>query len=97
MDKFLPIFNFIRKYKYAITLIGFAIIIVFLDENSLIRRMQYANEIRELNQEISKYRAEYKESTEKLNELTANPEAIERIARENYLMKKPNEDIYIFE
>ncbi len=97
MDKFLPVLNFIRKYKYAITLIGFAIIIGFLDENSMVRRMQYANEIRELNSDIKKYRTEYEESTEKLNELTTNPEAIERIAREKYLMKKPNEDIYIFE
>jgi len=97
MDKFMPFLNFIRKYKYAITLITFGVIIGFIDENSLIRRMKYESEIHELNREIEKYRAEYEESTERLNELTANPEAIERIAREKYLMKKPNEDIYIFE
>lgn len=97
MDKLLPVWRFIRKYKYAITIIGFAVIIGFLDENSLVQRMQYDREIRELTHEIEKYKAEYEESTQKLNELTANPEAIERIAREKYLMKKPNEDIYIFE
>ena len=26
-----------------------------------------------------------------------NPEALEKIAREKYKMKKPNEDIFIFE
>ena len=30
-------------------------------------------------------------------ELSTNPEAIEQIAREKYLMKKPNEDIYVFD
>lgn len=47
--------------------------------------------------EIDKYRADYEENTKKLNELSSNPDAIEQIAREKYLMKKPNEDIYVFE
>ena len=97
MDKLLTLWEFIRKHKYVITIAAFAVIIGFLDENSLVRRMKYDSEIRELNREIEKYRAEYEESTERLNELTTNPEAIERIAREKYLMKKPNEDIYVFE
>ena len=50
-----------------------------------------------LEGEIDKYRAEYEENTERLNELSTNPEAIEQIAREKYLMKKPNEDIYVFD
>ena len=37
------------------------------------------------------------EDTEKLKELTTNPEALEKIAREKYLMKKPDEDIFVFE
>ena len=69
----------------------------FLDENSIVRRMGYANEISRLNSEIEKYRAEYEENTERLNELAVDSGAIERIAREKYLMKKPNEDIYVFE
>lgn len=97
MDNLLSVWRFIRKRKYVITIIGFVVIIGFLDENSLVQRMQYDSEIRELTREIEKYKAEYEESTRKLNELTTNPEAIERIAREKYLMKKPNEDIYIFE
>jgi len=59
--------------------------------------MGYANEISRLNNEIEKYRAEYEENTERLNELAVDSGAIERIAREKYLMKKPNEDIYVFE
>jgi cell division protein FtsB len=79
------------------TLAAFAVIIIFLDENSAIRRIGYKREIMQLNEEIEKYRAEYEESTEKLNELSSNPEMLEKIAREKYLMKKPNEDIYVFE
>ena len=32
-----------------------------------------------------------------MRELTTNPEALEKIAREKYLMKKPDEDIFVFE
>ncbi|NDV60590.1 septum formation initiator family protein [Bacteroides sp. 519] len=97
MDKIKPFLKIVSKYKCTITLIVFGIYIGFIDQNSLVRRMQYASEIHDLNKEIEKYQAEYDESTQKLQELTTNPEAIERIAREKYLMKKPNEDIYIIE
>ena len=69
----------------------------FLDENSLIQRVKHRSEISALNSEIEKYRKQYEEDTEKLKELTTNPEALEKIAREKYLMKKPDEDIFVFE
>ena len=61
------------------------------------KRQGYTREISRLQSEIDKYRADYEENTKKLNELSSNPDAIEQIAREKYLMKKPNEDIYVFE
>ncbi len=70
---------------------------MFLDENSIIRRLSYTREEMLLREEISKYRSEYEENTKRLNELQADSSAIERIAREKYLMKKPNEDIFVFE
>ena len=91
------IWEFIGKHKYLITILIFAAIIGFLDENSAIRRIGYTREISRLQSEIDKYRADYEENTKKLNELSSNPDAIEQIAREKYLMKKPNEDIYVFE
>ena len=78
MGKLISIWEFICRRKYLITIVAFAVIIVFLDE-------------------IEKYRADYEENTKSLNEISTNPDAIEQIAREKYLMKKPNEDIYVFE
>ena len=80
MDKLASLWSFVRKHKYLITLALFAVIIGFLDENSVVRRLGYAREESRL-----------------LNELAVDSGAIERIAREKYLMKKPNEDIYVFE
>ena len=97
MGKLLTLWNFIGRHKYLITLVVFGVIIVFLDENSLIQRAKHTEEINTLNHEITKYRKQFEEDTRKLKELTNNPEALEKIAREKYLMKKPNEDIFIFE
>ena len=97
MDKLATLWIFVRKHKYLITFAAFVVIVGFLDENSIVRRMGYANEISRLNSEIEKYRAEYEDNTAPLNELAVDSGAIERIAREKYLMKKPNEDIYVFE
>jgi len=97
MGKLATLWAFVRKHKYLITLAIFVVIVGFLDENSIMRRVGYAREVNHLNSEIDKYRADYNESTERLNELAADSDAIERVAREKYLMKKPNEDIYVFE
>ena len=97
MGKLLTIWEFIGRHKYLITGVVFAVIIGFLDENSAIRRISYAREISRLKNEIEKYRTDYEENTKKLKELESNPDAIEQIAREKYLMKKPNEDNYVFE
>ena len=76
---------------------SFLVIIVFLDENSLIQRAKHRQEINALTSEIEKYRKQFEEDTQTLKELTDNPEALEKVAREKYLMKKPNEDVFIFE
>lgn len=97
MSKLSTIWIFITNHKYIITISAFILIVGFLDENSSYRRIMYEREIMELNEEIAKYRADYEESTKRLNELESNPQTIEQVAREKYLMKKPNEDIYVFE
>lgn len=88
-----------KKYlnKYIITLGIFALIVLFLDENSMLKRMQMNQEERELREEIERYRNDFNESTRLLGEITADSVAIEQIARERYMMKLPDEDIYVFE
>ncbi len=102
MNRFAPFWAFLCKHKhwlnkYVITLAVFAVIIVFLDENNLVRRLKITHEEHALRGEIEKYRKEYEDNTKRLKELAVDSGAIERIAREKYLMKKPNEDIYVFE
>ncbi len=97
MENINSFWAYVCRHKYLITLLLFAVIVGFLDENNIIRRLRLANEERTLRQEIEKYQAEYDYSTRRLMELAVDSGAIEQVAREKYLMKKPNEDIYVFE
>ena len=97
MDKLNKLWSIVRRHKYLITLLLFAVLIGFLDETSIVRRMRLAHEELLLREEIEKYREEFEESTARLNELAVDSESIERIARARYFMKKPNEDVYVFE
>ena len=49
MGKLITIWEFIGRHKYWITVLAFGVIIGFLDENSMIRRIGYAREISRLH------------------------------------------------
>ena len=97
VNRLLIVWNFIRRHKYMVTFVIFIIIIGFIDDNNLIRRIQHQREINNLNDQIETYRKQYEEDTRVLKEITSNPQAIEKVAREKYFMKKPNEDIFIIQ
>ena len=97
MSKLHILWGYIRQHKYLLTIAIFVGVVGFLDENSLVRRAEHQKEIYRLHSEIARYKAQYEEDTRTLKELTNNPEALEKIAREKYLMKKPNEDVFVFE
>lgn len=97
MENVSKIKTLVTRFKYIITLVAFGVLIVFLDQNNLIKRFKNARQISDMQIEIEQCKAEYKANTMRLHMLQTNPRYIEKIAREKYLMKKPNEDIYVFE
>ncbi len=97
MGKLVKLWNVICSYKYWIVSAGFLVILFFVDENNLVRRFQYYCEIKALESEIEHYRSLFERDTKRLDALESGPEGIEKVARERYLMKASNEDIYIFE
>lgn len=86
-----------NKYinKYTVTLAVFAIWITFFDANSILNRIATRRRQREINRKIEVYRKEIETNDALLDALSSNKETLERFARENYKMKKKNEDIYI--
>lgn len=88
-----------RRYISPTLLVSLAVIavVLFLNDNSLMRTYQYQSEIAQLKSEILQYRdtLQYYESLN--NSLETDGETLERIVREQYHMQRPNEDVYIFE
>ncbi len=90
-----PIFKIIFN-KYVVILVSFVIWMLFFDENSYITHRKFNKEITELKNNINFYQTKIKEDKKKIKQLQDSLE-LERFAREQYLMKKENEDIYIIE
>ena len=81
--------------KYLIALIAFVVIIGFLDTNSVWNRLEIRKVNDSLRQEILVYEEKSRRDSLRLDELRKNPDAIIHVAREQYFMKRPGEDIFI--
>jgi len=83
-------------YQIAILIVLIAMLFFFSD-SSLLKRIKYENEIRDLKTQIEYYRNQTETDKAKQNKLKSNLENLEKYARENYLMKKENEEIFVIE
>jgi cell division protein FtsB len=82
------------NWYWLITIAFFVIMFTVGDSNPYVQH-KYENKIRELEKEIRYYRKEIEVSRKKLDDLKANKERLEHYAREEFFMKKPNEDVFI--
>jgi len=85
------------KSKYIITILVFIFWLLFFDNYNLLDRIQSIRANRNLIKEKEYYINKISEDKEKLKELRTSKENLEKFAREQYLMKKDNEDIFIVE
>jgi hypothetical protein len=93
--KSLGFFVPLLRNKYSLSLILFFVWIVFFDTNSLIERTFHLQQVHQLEKDKIFYEEKIREDRAKLEELESNPVNLEKFAREHYLMKKDNEDIFI--
>lgn len=82
---------------WRLFVVAFIFIMIFIDNNSLIKRYEYNQKIKELQKEIKHYNQIIEEGRFQLEELHSNDDNLEKFAREKFLMKKPNEDIFLIE
>lgn len=83
------------KNKYAITAIVFAVWMIFFDQHDLISQFQLQGELNQYEEDKEYYRQEIEKTENDLNELLTNEENLEKFAREKYLMKKENEEVFV--
>ena len=94
-------FRFIEKIppflrnRYILTIIIFFVWLLLLDSNNLISRYKEIRNLRKLKSEKEYYVQRIEEDKRKLHELKTDNRNLEKFAREQYRMKKPEEDLYI--
>jgi cell division protein FtsB len=68
---------------------------LFFDRNDLMLQYEYRTQLNNLQTEKDFYASEIIQVKKDLDELTTNRTRLEKFAREKYLMKKENEDVYV--
>ena len=92
--------EFYTKYlawinKYVLVTIGMFVLMCLDSDSNSYKRYMYDEKIRSLEKEIKFYQKEIEVNRKKLEDLHTDKEGLERFAREEYFMKRPNEDVYI--
>ncbi len=81
--------------KYFLSASIFVAWMLFFDRNDLMSQYDYRTELRKLQEEKDFYTKETELVKKTLGELTTDQTKLEKFAREKYLMKKENEDVYV--
>lgn len=81
--------------KYTITICLFLVWMIFFDKTSFLVINELNGEINKYEDQLAYYKTEYEKNDTFYKKLMNNKSEKEKYARENYFMKKPNEEIFI--
>jgi cell division protein DivIC len=84
------------KNRYAFSMFAFIIWVSFIDQNDILTQYSYHAELSILEGEKEYFENAIKKTSKELYDLTENPATLEKFARENYFMKKENEEVFVF-
>lgn len=81
--------------KYLIASVIFLVWILFFDENSITRHLRDRRQLSELVQQKAYYQERIAADKQKFEELHKGKAELEKFAREQYYMSKPDEDVFV--
>lgn len=81
--------------KYFIATLAFVVWMVFFDSNNLLERNRLQQNLESLKQEKQFYLEEIRRDSTLTRKLLSDSATLEKFARERYLMKRANEDLYL--
>jgi cell division protein FtsB len=79
------------KNKFVLATIFFVGWMLFFDHNNLFLHLQYRAEFNELKQS----KDQIEQTKKDIDLIKTNPLWMEKVAREQYLMKRENEDVFL--
>ena len=83
------------RNKYLVALGVFAAIMLFFDKNDVFTQSARNRQLKDLQESKQYYTDRIAEERNELEQLKSNPGTVERYAREKYLMKRENEDLFL--
>jgi cell division protein DivIC len=86
----------VLKNKYLLTAAGFMVWMLFFDERDFITTFfKQRQELKQLEKSEKYYNKQIATTRTELDKLRSNPALVEKYAREKYLMKRDNEDLFL--
>ncbi len=83
------------RNKYIIASVAFVVWMLFFDRHDVTTQYQYYSQLKGLRAEKTFYTNEIERVTKTIHDLNNDPQALQRVAREKYKMKKENEDVFV--
>jgi cell division protein DivIC len=87
----------IVRNKYLVALSVFLLWVLFFDSRDVFSQLEKKAELNNLLESKKFYETEIVTAKKQLADIQNNAAALEKIAREKYKMKKPNEDLFLVE
>lgn len=81
--------------KFVIGLVLFLAWIIFFDENSIVAHTESKQQLHDLQEQKEYYQERITSDKQKLEDLSKGKDELEKFAREQYYMSKPDEDVFI--
>jgi cell division protein DivIC len=81
--------------KYLIATVLFLVFLVFFDDRDLVSNYRHTRQLKALKQSKQYYEDEITKTRQELKQLRTDAALLEKYAREKYLMKRDNEDIFL--
>lgn len=85
---------FLRN-RYILVICGFVVYIGFFDTHDLISQIGIRMEVSRITDEIEYLERDTENAKNQIYELTSDREELEKFAREQYRMKRENEEIFV--
>jgi len=74
---------------------AFLVWMLFFDDNNMVSQVQLRLKLSDYEQKKEYYQNQIKEVNKEKQELLTNQGSLEKFARERYMMKKDNEDLFV--
>jgi cell division protein DivIC len=83
------------KNKYLLSVLVFVVWISFFDRNDLLTQSDRKKELRKLETNAAYYEEQIAGTKKELEQLENDPAVLEKFARENFYLKRPEEQVFI--